>query len=69
MLLEEGLEKSPSMLCRCALRAAAAYAAHNLHRQTLAPAEQVLASMEQMLKNMVEGHEVSSRFVTLAFVR
>jgi len=69
MLLEEGLEKSPSMLCRCALRAAAAYAAHNLHRQSLAPAEQVLASMEQTLKNMVEGHEVSSRFVTLAFVR
>jgi len=69
MMLEAGMERSPNLLCRCALRAAAVYASHNLHRQTGSSPDQALASLEQSLKNMVEGHVGAISCVACAFAR
>ena len=69
MMLEVGVERTPGLLCRCALRAAAVYASHNLHRQIGSSPDQALASLEQSLKNMVEGHAGATSCVALAFAK
>ena len=69
MMLEVGMERNPNLLCRCALRAAAVHASHNLHRQIGSPPDQAIASLEQTLKNMVEGHAGAASCVAHAFAR